>query len=273
MILIKGSPIEKSVLTESFPGSGIENKIIEMMNSSQTNFDYPSHDHLRFELDLRKSIIKAAVDLAHSRFRFEIFRESECNPIYWDRSEEGGFQLKSGLKPSDAIRDIYINSREYGTECATAIVIVFLKALVDLLPEELFNQLFSDLYLMNWQHLNSDLRVLTEKDLTDYFPGDCRYFKNPDVDPLTPEWQGENVIDLGDALYYGHGVGIRNGDQIIDILNRKRKSDSQEPAYLLNTATRPGFKYLAERLTQYNSQILAPSRSSGCHCLSCNHKC
>ena len=60
----------------------------------------------------------------------------------------------------------------------------------------------------------------------DYLPGDCRYFNNPDVDPLTPEWQGENAIDLSGGMYYGHGIGIKTADKIIEILNHNRIQDS-----------------------------------------------
>ena len=261
MISIKGSPIEKSTLSASFPESGIERELIDLLNSSQKMFDYLSLDQLRFELDLRKHIIQAAIDLYHTRFSFKIFRESECSSSYWERTDEGGFQLKSGIKPSEAIRDIYKNSREYGTECATAIVIVYYKALADLLPEDLFNQLFSEIYLMNWQHLDSDLGIRSERDLTDFFPGDCRYFKNPDVNPITPEWQGENAIDLSSGLYYGHGIGLKTADQIIEVLNRERKSDAQVSANLLNSATRPNFNYLADRYYQFTAQNLVSSRN------------
>lgn len=266
MISINGSQADKNTLIAAFQNPGIEIKIIDQMYLSQTTYDYLSIEQLRFEMNLRKAIIQASNDLYHSRFSFRTFRESICNSTYWERTEEGGFRLKPDTKPSEAIRDIYKNSRDYGTECATAIVIIYYKALLELLPEELFNKLFADAYLMNWQHLDSDLGIRTEKDLPDYFPGDCRYFKNPDVDPLTPEWQGENVIDLGDGLYYGHGIGIRTAEQMIEVLNRQRKKDAQTSAYLLNTSTRLNFKYLADQYLQSTAQASAPSRAVPWEC-------
>ena len=79
----------------------------------------------------------------------------------------------------------------------------------------------------------------------DYLPGDCRYFNNPDVDPLTPEWQGQNAIDLSGGMYYGHGIGIKTADKIIEILNHNRIQDSTTSAYLMDMATRPGFMHLS----------------------------
>lgn len=38
-------------------------------------------------------------------------------------TDEGGFLLRSGVTPASAIRDIFRNGRQYGFECATAIVI------------------------------------------------------------------------------------------------------------------------------------------------------
>jgi ubiquitin len=75
---------------------------------------------------------------------------------------------------------------------------------------------------MNW-HYDRDLGVVYSQGPGDFFPGDCRYFKNPDVNPETPQWQGENVIDLNDGKYYGHGIGIRTADEIINALNERRK--------------------------------------------------
>ena len=108
---------------------------------------------------------------------------------------------------------------------------------------------------MNWQHLDPNMDIEHVRDLTDYLPGDCRYFKNPDVDPLTPEWQGENTIDLGNETYYGHGIGIRTSDKIIDVLNRFRKDDADTSAYLMNAATNPNYKLLAYNYNLFNSNF------------------
>ena len=59
-----------------------------------------------------------------------------------ERTEEGGFLLKDGVKPSEAIKDIFVNSSLYGTECATAMVIVFYGAIVNVFPEEVFDRVF-----------------------------------------------------------------------------------------------------------------------------------
>jgi protein-glutamine gamma-glutamyltransferase len=101
---------------------------------------------------------------------------------------------------------------------------------------------------MNWMHLDNPANILTYKEPPDFLPGDCRYFKNPDVNPLTPEWQGENAIEMGDGTYFGHGIGMRNEEAIIEALNRNRIEGSDVPAYLTKTATRPSFKSLFKHM-------------------------
>ncbi|WP_432404691.1 protein-glutamine gamma-glutamyltransferase [Wukongibacter sp. M2B1] len=255
MIKISGEIIDPNTIISAYPPNSIEIEILNTLTSSEEVYVYDSIDQLKFELNMRSSIIKASRDLNESSFSFKIFRKSICNPKYWNRTDEGGFLLKEGVKPSDGIKDIYTNSSLYGTECATAMVIVFYKALVDIYPEELFNKMFPNIHLMNWHYIDRDLDIGYYENLDDYLPGDCRYFKNPDVDPLTPEWQGENVIDLGDGTYYGHGVGIETGEEIIDVLNYFRIENSSTSAYLLDSATRPNFKYLYNRYLKFNTRI------------------
>lgn len=83
--------------------------------------------------------------------------------------------------------------------------------------------MFPSIYLFDWQYLNRNLHVESYGGVTEFFPGDCQYFKNPDVNPATPEWQGENVINLGNGTYYGHGIGITSANGIIRELNRNRR--------------------------------------------------
>lgn len=255
MINIAGIEIKYEAFSDEHSLSVSERRILEILTSSSENYRYDYDNQLLFELNFRKSIIDSSIDLYGSNFSFKIFRKSRCNEDYWSRTGEGGFLLKDGIAPYDAIRDIYKHSSRYGTECSTAMVIIFYKALSSILPQELFNSLFSQIYLMNWQHLDNNLGVSSLKVVSDYLPGDCRYFKNPDVDPLTPEWQGENTIDLGDGRYYGHGVGIRSADSIIDILNRQRKEGSEVSAYLLHSVTRPDFRYLSDQYNKFTSMI------------------
>lgn len=235
--------------------NSVEKSIVKTMVSSNEGYSYDSFEELKFELDLRMSVIRASRDLNKSSLRFRVFKESMCNPDFWTRTEEGGFLLKEGVEPYDAIEDIYMNSSKYGTECSTAIVILYYKALLDILPRRLFNRLFDHIYLMNWKYLDGDLGIATYSNIKDYFPGDCRYVKNPDVNPETIHWQGENAIDLGDGTYYGHGMGIRTIDEIIEALNNNRKEDATESAYLMDTATRLDFKYLAKEYLRFNSRF------------------
>jgi protein-glutamine gamma-glutamyltransferase len=246
MLNISGNAVDQENFDDKYPSHSIERIIVKMMASSSMVFNYQTPEELEFELKLRKSIITASIDLYKSRLAFETFRDSRCNADFWLRTDEGGFELKKDVKPLDAIMDIFHRTSRYGTECATAIVIIYYKSLLDTFPEELFNRLFSEIYLMNWQHLDSDLGITDYSGIKDLLPGDCRYFINPDVNPLTPEWQGENTIYLSDGYFYGHGIGIEDSAGMINVLNKRRIMGSNVSAYLMDFAQHPDFKNLAD---------------------------
>lgn len=244
MIFIAGQRVEPESITDLSPSS-LAYSLLTQMAAANEKIDYASEEELLFELHLREQTVAAAKDLNRSGMDFAIFRKSRCNPAFWTRTAEGGFRLKNGAVPSEAISDIFSHGRKYATECATAMVIVYYRALLAVMGPEKFNKIFPSIELMNWHHLDRLLReVGMMKRYPFYLPGDRRYFANPDVDPLTPEWQGENVIDLNGTLYYGHGVGILNAEEIIYALNRSRIEDADESAYLMDSAGRPNYKNL-----------------------------
>jgi protein-glutamine gamma-glutamyltransferase len=216
-----------------------------MLERSAQGYSYDSAEELDFELNLRREIVNCAGILARSGLQFETFRNSYCNGQYWIRTSDGGFDLRRGMPASLGIRDMYRSGGKYGTECATAMQIVYYGALLNVVGEQAFNKRFRDISLMNWRRISEALRETGYMSREyDYLPGDRRYFANPDVRLETPEWQGENVIDLGDGTYYGHGVGILRGADIIDDLNGNRRPGAQRSAYLMNNAGRPSFKKL-----------------------------
>lgn len=245
MIIVANSPLNIEDISSEFSADSIENQILETMNSSNERYSYTNLNQLKFELGLRKNIVRSAVALSESGFNFAGFADSKVNPTYWNRDSIGGFRLKSGVTPSDAINDIYTNGNKYATECATAIMIIYYKALIDSYGEEIFNQVFNKIYLMDWNGEEPLLRdATTPKPVGDILLGDRVYFNNPDFNPQTPEWRGENAIVLPDSLYYGHGIGVHNADTIIAELNRQRKPNATQSAYLPKSAGRPDFKKL-----------------------------
>lgn len=258
MIKISGKKLDTKDIMQKYSSDNIATKIINILHSSNNEYQYTSLSELEFEIKFRINIIKASIELYRSDFSFEVFDDAKCNAKYWELTPEGGFLLKDGVKASDAIMDIFQNGDEYATECATAMVIIYYKALLSIYPEELFNKVFPKIHLMNWHYINKELRHIgyVEK-YPDYLPGDRRYFKNPDVNPETPEWQGENVIDLGNDTYYGHGIGVGDADEIINSLNENRKEDSKTSAYFMDVAARPNFKLLSRIFDTFTSQTQA----------------
>ncbi|MGH4117330.1 protein-glutamine gamma-glutamyltransferase [Clostridium sp.] len=246
MIIISSNLVKGDDYINEYKLNNIEREIITKMDVSKEKYEYNSLNELKFELTLRKNIVIASVNINKSDMSFKIFRKSICNDDYWDRTSEGGFLLKKGITPSVAIKDISINSSKYGTECATAMIIVYYEALLNTFKEELFNEIFTEIHLMNWHYID---KLLYEagylEKRSDYLPGDRRYISNPDVNPVTPQWQGENIIELGSELYYGHGIGIGSAYEIVSELNKQRKDNATTSAYLLDSAAVLDYKNLA----------------------------
>ncbi|WP_308639864.1 protein-glutamine gamma-glutamyltransferase [Paenibacillus silvisoli] len=201
---------------------------------------------MQFESTLRSAIIKAARAMNRGKADFATFRTSFCNPEFWILTNEGGFRLRDSVTPAEGIQDIFANGNQYGFECATAIIIVLYKGVLDALGEETFNKLFPKLHLYSWQH-DSDLALIQKHDPSaNAQPGDVLYFKNPEVDPETMEWRGENVIKISDDLYFGHGIGIKSAEGIIASLNKHRAPEATETAYLEDQFLYPDFNALSK---------------------------
>lgn len=259
MIRVGDQIIQEDFIQNRYSNDSIKRLTLNRLFSSDITYSYKSIEALNFELNARSAIVRAAERLNDSHFSFRVFKDSKCNPEFWERTQIGGFLIKPNVSPYRGIKDILDNSRLYGTECSTAIVIVFYLGLSEILSEELFNELFANLYLMDWKYLDKDLGIRSSDNIKDPLPGDCLYIANPDVDPETPQWQGENIIQLINGKYYGHGIGIRTVEGIIRILNQQRKPGATRSAYLTDTVVRPDYKYLYGRYASA-TRALASSR-------------
>lgn len=254
MITIAGKPLDTANL--HYPADGAEQLVINTMSKSGHEYAYDELESLKFELELRKETVNAAMALHESGMAFATFHDSTCNPEFWDRTKNGGFQLREGVSAGDAIEDIYKHGDKYGTECATAMLMVYYKALLAVYGKERFDRTFPSIYLMDWSIRQPLLaEVGTPREVNDILIGDRAYFINEDVDPEVPWWRGENVIVLPGGMYYGHGVGLLDADEIIGHLNANRKKNSDSEAHLLDQVSRPDYNKL------YEAQA-APARSS-----------
>lgn len=232
----------------------LERKTLNRKMNSPVLYRYRSQDALLFELKMRSNIVQAAKDMYSSGVSFATFSNSRCNPRYWIRTPNGGFLLRPGVPPSVGVRDIFENGHLYAFECAGAIIIMLYKAVLETIGDAAFNRHFQGLFLRDWQY-DRDMRLLTSYNLDEVYHGDVLYFRNPDHDPSTPEWQGENVIVLDDNLFFGHGIGIGTGQDIIAQLNRARRPGSRISAFLDNLVLTPDFESV--RMLAYREDVEA----------------
>lgn len=227
--------------------TGLEQEILRLKQESPATYRYGSLSELEFELKTRSQIVDSARGLYASGAQFATFQNSRCNEDFWIRQNNGGFRLRSDVTPADGIRDIFRNGRQYAFECATAMVIVLYRAVLEAIKEPAFNTYFSGIILYDWQY-DSDLRIISLSGVESY-PGDVLYFKNPDFNPATPEWRGENAIKLPDGVNFAHGMGIRTDEEIIYLLNTRRIPGSTTSAYPLDQIETLDFDYISNLRT------------------------
>lgn len=240
MIEVAGRPFQPN---DSWKTTQTEKHIIQALQDVPNIYSFSSEKELMFEIKARQNIIKSAKEMEKGEAAFATFRGSQCNPAYWNLTRTGGFLLKRQVRPAEAVFDIFKNSSLYKFECATACIINFYHGLLLTIGSSSFNTFFPNLYLYSW-HADDDLGMHSFY-ANHYIPGDVVYFNNPDVDPQTPWFRGVNAITIGDDRFFGHGFQIRTEEEMIEGLNKKRKADSQQSAYLTSLITRPSYRPLA----------------------------
>lgn len=221
--------------------NALQKDIYYELENSSISYYYGSTHELLFDLHLRENIIKAANDLHKSGVAFAPFQTSKFNPKFWQKIKYG-YLLIPGILPSDAIKDIFQNGKEYAFECSTAIVLIYYKAVLDTISLSYFNTLFQRLLVWDWNY-DRDLSIITKRG-RDFISGDVVYFFNPEYDH--PVWTGENAVFLGKDLYFGHGVGLETKEGMIKALNTLRKKNATQSAYLISQHSRLNFSYLSQ---------------------------
>ncbi len=200
------------------------------------------------QMSTQRSVVNAAKELASAKPRFG---HTKLNPSFWSEVEvpvaNGGqgndkvtkFQVKPGVKPSDAVIDAAKNASENTMECATAVKLIQYKALLEQLGEDRFNVVCAGMMigpgateapLAQLQSRRSPEPDPSKRPPTAPVPyaprlkpGDIVYARNSDVSPAgrAGGWQGENAIYLGGNQYYGHPFGVTTEQEIIDRLTQQ----------------------------------------------------
>jgi protein-glutamine gamma-glutamyltransferase len=197
------------------------------------------------EVRVGAAMVAACEAMGRARHDFELINDHRANPDFFTTSA-GTFTLKPAKSAAAAVDDIFKSPSKYGFECATALVIVYYKAMLELLGPKDFDRICSDLRIGPWDqedHLarslvrdGSSTSEATAARRATLRVGEYGYFRNWDVSPKGREegWQGENVIYLGGDRFYGHPFGVSTEKHIVDELGTFRNPGSTRAASFLD---------------------------------------
>jgi protein-glutamine gamma-glutamyltransferase len=179
------------------------------------------------DIAFRAHVVQASKDLAASGASFSPSHETDkVNKELWTLGYGGRMQVRKWLpdgeigKPSTALRDIFQNGRQYGFECATAMMVIYHKAILDHVGDEAFDKMFSEprnLAFFRWDIEDTDFvdaKKLVHRPMP-LQPGTHYYFENPDAAPENSAFRGENVLYLGDGQFYAHGIVGDSGTYLV----------------------------------------------------------
>ena len=183
------------------------------------------------EVTLRVNIAQAARDLAASGANFSATASSDAvNPLLWTLGYGGRMQVRKFLadgtigSPAKAIRDIFSHGEHYGFECATAMMVIFHKAILETVGDAAFDAMFAhprNLTFFRWEVKDDDYLALEkiDKNGDQLTVGSHYYYKNPDASEENSAFAGENVIYLGvengRRMFYGHGIVGAKGTYVV----------------------------------------------------------
>lgn len=195
---------------------------------------------LRNRVEIEAAIVDACYDMAAHPHDFEIIKKTRFSATYWDSKGNGLYKTKAGVRPSLAVRDICDHPKDYGFECATAMVIVYYKAMLSIMGDAQFDKVCANIQIGPWVYddvLASVYDITGDGDTPGnptLIAGTYGYIRNWDVSKIAREggWQGENVIALGNGIYFGHPFGVETGENIIKYLNTQRIENAKRSASL-----------------------------------------
>lgn len=185
------------------------------------------------QAQLQLNIVKAAKAFHAAGVNFSgSSKTDKVNQELWWMGYGGKMGVRQGVKPSDALNDIFKNGSKYGMECATGTLVVLYKGILDTIGPNDFDRAFAKTRMFRWNIKDDDF-VKAEQvgNLPGYWPGDHTYFKNPEYDPAHSAFQGENVIYLGGGMYFGHGLGIVSEREVVSSLNNLRRPGATRSAF------------------------------------------
>lgn len=199
---------------------------------------------LRDRVKIGAAVVGACEDMAKAGHGFALWQDHKFNPQLWEPIGGGGFIIKLGVTPSEAMKDLFAHPELYEFECLTAQIILRYQAMLSLLGPADFDAACVDLRVGPARFeptLGAQFEITgagvpaTDARKAELRVGDYTYFKNWDVTPQAHAegWQGENVVVLGEGRYYGHPFGITTGDEIVRFLDEKRNPGSTRSASLI----------------------------------------
>ena len=179
------------------------------------------------EIAFRAHVVNAAKALAAGGAAFAGASDGDkVNKDLWTMGFGGRIQVRKFMpdgsigKPAEALRDMFSNGRAYGFECATAMMVIYHKAILDHVGDEAFNKMFSEprqLAFFRWSIEDTDVldvKKLVHKPMP-LQPGTHYYYSNPDASPENSAFGGENVLYLGQGEFYAHGIVGSSGSYIV----------------------------------------------------------
>jgi hypothetical protein len=188
-----------------------------MISPSETVY---SLDSLAFELKLRKAIVENIDIPKKACWKFQGIPQAFTKSQYWQPTADGfGITLSAeGLKaPKQAILDLTHDSSQSRFDCNTALQVIYLASIIDVLDGEVFDRNFRTIELNGgtsemkaiWlvRKEGAPQQEITKRPYPAYYPGDWMKIKCP--------WgvgahNGENVIYICPGYYYGFPGGTKS---------------------------------------------------------------